>query len=173
MLKDLKLWNRIKIIHNDAFSTCRALPVINLPQHLQTIGTRAFSDCISLKEVKFYEELENINEGAFSNCSKLPELNLPESLKYIGFGAFHNTACTTITIPSNVTSIGICAFLQMKNLKKIILKSNKCNCTLIDDVLFTADKKTLLAVIAQETVLQIDGLINISFIATQRKIVVG
>lgn len=145
MLKDVKLSNRIKIIHNDAFSICRALPAINLPQHLQTIGTRAFSDCISLKEVKFYEELENINEGAFSNCSKLPELNLPESLKYIGFGAFHNTACTTITIPSNVTSIGICAFLQMKNLKKIILKSNKCNCTLIDDVLFTADKKTLLA----------------------------
>ena len=127
MLKEVKLSNRIKEIRNNAFKSCRTLPAINLPQHLQTIGTKAFSDCISLKEVKFYEELENINEGAFSNCSKLPELNLPESLKTIGFGAFHNTACTTITIPSNVTSIGVCAFLQMKNLKKIILKSDKCN----------------------------------------------
>ena len=145
MLKNVELSNKIKIIQDDAFSNCYTLPKINLPQHLQTLGKRAFSDCVNLEDVKFHEELESIDEGAFSNCSKLTELNLPTSLKTIGFGAFHNTSCSTITIPSNVTSIGACAFLQMKNLKKIILKSNKSNYTLIDDVLFTADKKTLLA----------------------------
>ena len=57
---------------------------------------------------------------------------MPEGITSIGASAFANNDLTTITIPSTVTSIGDCAFLQMrlapgsnKNLTKIINKTGR------------------------------------------------
>ena len=75
-------------IKNSAFSGCRGLTSVTIPNTITCIGKSAFSGCDCLKAVTIPNSVTSIGEKAFYGCSEL----------------------TSVTIPNSVISIGDCVF---------------------------------------------------------------
>lgn len=121
-----KITNGTRVICNDAFRQCERLEEITIPSSVNFIGS-----------------------GAFSGCSSLSNVTLPNSIIYIGNGAFSG-ALSNIIIPASVEIIDGNPF---DNKTKIVSKSKKYH--VIDDVLYTSDKKRIVSYCNQSRVFQI------------------
>ena len=93
-----------------AFASCYSLTSVTIPGSVTSIGNRTFSDCISLTSVDIPDGVTSIGNGAFLMCSDLTSVTIPDSVTSIGNHAFFFTGLTSITIPDGVTSIGNSAF---------------------------------------------------------------
>ena len=80
------------------------------------IGMNAFSQCKNLNRIYIPDRITHIGQGACSEGISLHKIVLPKSLQVIGGYAFCDAAIDTITIPAMVDSIGDCAFLNCHNL---------------------------------------------------------
>ncbi len=114
------------VLYNKEKTTLIATPgkieECNVPSTVKTIGNYAFSQCKNLKKVILPEGLENINNYSFDGCSLLPEINLPSTLKNIGYFAFATTNITgEVVISDSVESIGDGCFYCCRNISKIII----------------------------------------------------
>ena len=117
----------------------------SVPNGTLHIGDRAFSSGNEfLKSVSFPKSLLTIGDDAFHSCFNMKgALKLPAQLQSVGKSAF--SLCdhlSTLSIPETLTEIGEMAFMGCE-IKKITLAKNNPAFQLIDDVLFTADGKTL------------------------------
>ena len=70
-----------------AFSGCKKLKTVVLPEGFSKIGYSNFSYCPNLKTLKLPSTVKKIDHAAFS-CSGLTEIMLNEGLEYINDGAF-------------------------------------------------------------------------------------
>lgn len=88
----------------------------------------------------------SIESDAFKKCDNLTSVTIPNTVKYIGHSAFFDcNSLTSITIPSSVTSVTYMSFAKCGSLTSITVdKNNQYFCD-IDGVLFSKDKKTLVA----------------------------
>lgn len=103
-----------------AFSNCKTIEEVQIPDSVHTIGQCAFYQCLNLKSVTLPESLVSIGSHAFSDCYKVESLELPTGLKTIGSSAFSGMeALQAINIPDSVTEIGSWAFLFCKSLSSI------------------------------------------------------
>lgn len=123
-----------------AFSECRNLRNLTLPEDLKEIGANAFASCESLTEVELPDGLEVLGCGSFQGCTSLTTINIPTNvrcgdyagevaypgpfdgdmnltnvnfsprLKKIGNAMFKNSGITEAVIPDTVTEIGSSAF---------------------------------------------------------------
>ena len=85
-----------------------------------SIGDEAFSDCKSLTSVTIPNSVTSIGESAFSCCFGLTSVTIPDSVKSIGWGAFAGCIyLTSVTIGKGVTSIGERAFEYCRRLSSI------------------------------------------------------
>ncbi|TWH57574.1 Bacterial surface proteins containing Ig-like domains [Desulfitobacterium sp. LBE] len=75
-------------IAREAFSGCRDLTEIRLPDTLRTIGYAAFAGCQSLTGINLPEGLEQLGGQAFRACGSLREVNIPASLKDFNLNTF-------------------------------------------------------------------------------------
>lgn len=112
-------------IGSNAFKNTGLVEVF-IPKSVTDFGTRSsstnvytvstsvsvFSGCVNLTKVTFEagSTLEAIAASAFLDCEKLNEIVLPSNLELIGNSAFKNTALTTFTVPSTVTTVGSSVF---------------------------------------------------------------
>ena len=141
---------KVTAIGDDAFSMCKTLTAVNIPEGVTTIGYAAFYNC-SISKITLPNSLTTIGDYALNLCSHLTEITLPEGLTTIGFGALGGcTSLTEITIPASVTTIGEDAFgfslvvsVTCENLKAIYVDENNKNYKDIDGVLYTKDGKTI------------------------------
>lgn len=91
-----------------------------LPESVEYIGRGAFSGCRLLQAVSLPDNLKRIEAYTFYNCGMLVLNKLPETLEYIGQSAFYgckalgmtgqNTSDITFIIPDSVTEIADYAF---------------------------------------------------------------
>ena len=94
-----------------AFSGCRNLVNVTIPQNVARIGINAFYNCSSLESIDIPQTVEYIGEYAFSGCHMLNSINLPQNITKISPGMFYDcTALSSIDSPDDVTSIGNYAF---------------------------------------------------------------
>ena len=130
-------------IGNYAFSNCKALTEINLPDSLTSIGQYAFSNCTGLTEVVLPDNLTSMGIYAFEKCTGLTKVNIPAGLtsgtyafsecvnlkdveiesgiETIPRGLFSNSGIESITIPEGTRNIDNYAFENCKSLTEINL----------------------------------------------------
>lgn len=71
------------------------------------IGKNAFSKCRNIKKLEIPNTVKSIGNNAFSYCTALKSVTIPEGVTTIGAKAFREcTMLKKVTIPSTVTSIG-------------------------------------------------------------------
>ncbi len=88
----------IKHIGMYAFSKCRDLRQITIPECVVSIRDSAFNKCNTLESIILPSGLASIGVGAFSDCTKLSQINIEATINSIGIAAFH--ACVNLEMPS-------------------------------------------------------------------------
>ena len=75
-------------VGDSAFSECRGLTSITIPNSVTSIGNYAFDLCNSLTSIAIPDRLTNIGDWAFHGCDSLTNITFPDSVTSIGDGAF-------------------------------------------------------------------------------------
>ena len=87
-----------------------------------TIGDYAFSGCKELTAITIPDGVTSIGQAAFVACSAVTSVTIPSSVTELGANAFYSCgSLTSITIPDRVTSVGNNAFKNCNNLKTVFL----------------------------------------------------
>ena len=130
-------WNDVTEIGSYAFAYCVSLENITLSEKITTIGSYAFNSCSSLASVNI-SSIESWCNISFSDRYSNPlyyaqnlyvggelttNLVIPDSVTIINDYAFYRFKGLSITIPSNVTSIGNSAFESCTNLQSLTIGS--------------------------------------------------
>ncbi len=103
----------------------KSLTVLNIPSVIDgkpvtSIGGSAFSGCKGLTSVTIPDSVTSLGELAFSNCTGLTSVTIGNGVTSIGNQAFSGcSGLTSITIPDSVTSIGTDAFYKCEKLTSI------------------------------------------------------
>lgn len=115
----------ITYIGFQAFSYCKSLSSVQLPDTLTGIGQHAFKNCKSLTEVKLPEGLLQLKSNSFTGCISLPSVSLPSSVVYLGNSAFEGcNGFTRIDIPDKIVHIGDRVFADCHALEQITIPSS-------------------------------------------------
>lgn len=79
----------------------------NITYSVTSIGESAFSSCKDLTSITIPNSVTSIGDKAFSECYRLTSVDIPNSVTSIGKMAFYNCPrLASVTIPNSVTSIG-------------------------------------------------------------------
>lgn len=92
-------------IYPFAFSGCRRLTKIVLPESIRKIGEWNFKNCDHVKEIVLPRQIDFIGECAFSGCCELEKIELPENLKKISFNMFYSCNLKELKIPNSIVEI--------------------------------------------------------------------
>ena len=112
------------IIVSSAFSGCKGLKSIILPNSINSIGSSAFQGCISLRRIGLPDSLSIISWGLFDGCTALEEIVIPAGVVKIEEWAFNNcSSLQSISIPNGVSSLGGRVFYGCSSLKSITIPS--------------------------------------------------
>lgn len=112
----------VTAIGSNAFTFCRNLTELTIPDSVKKIGSAAFAHCESLPEIKLPDGITLIDSGVFYNCASLTEITIPAGVTEIGDNAFEGcSGLKSITIPDKVTSIGNGAFSSCGSLTEITI----------------------------------------------------
>ena len=115
----------VERIPTHAFSFCRCIEKIELPDTIQDIRSRAFFNCDNLRSIKLPNNIETIHSGTFRMCKSLPNITIPDGIKVIGVSAFADCDnLVSITIPNTVTNIDANAFKGCENLEEVVLPAS-------------------------------------------------
>ncbi len=102
-LNVVTIGNQVSEIRNYAFSGCRLLPEINLPDNITSLGEDAFSGCSSLKDVIIGCGIRSLPYSVFSDCSSLPSIFIPANIQSIENYAFRGcTSLADVTFEQNL-----------------------------------------------------------------------
>ena len=98
-------------IGEKAFYNCKALVDVDLPDSVVEIGPFAFRNCITISHLVLPAGLTQINQGVFENCQMMWKLSIPSGVTRIGEGAFYKClSLKQFTMPKSLTEIGDSAF---------------------------------------------------------------
>ncbi len=165
--------SRLTSIENAAFSGCRRLTNISIPNSVISIGSSAFSGCRRLTNISIPNSVISIGYSAFSECNIA--IQKENGVDYLGKWAIDfdgsvstvslrtdtigiasqtfafNTNLTNISIPDSVAYIGEQIFHFSHNLTNISVGENNAYYQSIDGNLYTKDGKTLIKYPAGKT----------------------
>ena len=124
MIKRAEIGNSVDI-GNHAFSSCRYLSSIAIPNGVTSIGNHAFNGCSALTSIAIPNGVTSIGDSAFVGCHALTSIAIPNGVTSIGSNTFQGcSALTSIAIPNGVTSIGTYAFYGCYALPSITIPSS-------------------------------------------------
>lgn len=108
--------HKITALADECFKENGNITKVNIGNNVTVIGTKAFYDCTALETVSV--NTETIPDDTFYGSAALKNVTLGSKVKSIGSSAFgHSESRTagngTLTIPSNVETIGANAFSYM------------------------------------------------------------
>ena len=104
----------IVAIGDDAFAGMVSINSVVIPSSVKTIGEGAFRGCVNLATVNIPFSVTTIGDFAFYGCTSLYGVDIADGdgTLTIGHSAFRNTDLYNITLPSSVTDIGECSFMD-------------------------------------------------------------
>lgn len=112
---------QLNFLGTEAFDRCKRLESVRFEKdsQLKRIDGGAFSECRYLHDLVLPDGLETIEKEAFYKCDNLQRIQLPETLKYIGNSAFYQCSMREIELPRGLERIGDSAFLKCKQLQYV------------------------------------------------------
>ena len=120
LLRAVIIPESVETIENSAFSWCRNLSEVTLPESLRHIGSSAFCSCSALKTVVIPDGVYDMDEWAFAQCDDLIRVKMPESLSHISDYLFANCGrLHDLILPEGITSIGKGAFQCCQSLESV------------------------------------------------------
>ena len=126
-LKTVVFPDTVEVINANAFSQCKALESIELPENaaLKEIQNNAFTNA-NIKSITIPNNVTKIGDSAFLGCSQLENITItPKSkLQSIGTNALCATKVKSLYIPKGVTSWGQYAFGGNAELTAVDLTAN-------------------------------------------------
>ncbi|OQB14991.1 MAG: hypothetical protein BWY15_00806 [Firmicutes bacterium ADurb.Bin193] len=102
-LKKVTITNTTNIPYG-AFSDCRLLTSISIPEGVTTIRQSAFDTCFGLTEFTVPDSVTQIEPAAFNGCKELKTITVPDSVT-IGINAFSRSTTGTLIISNNSGAI--------------------------------------------------------------------
>lgn len=123
-IKKVDLKSGVTHIGNHAFSICRELTTVSLPNTLKSIGVCAFDSCRKLESVNMPDSVESVGANAFNSCIALSRVTLSKNLKKIPANAFRACAMEYIILPEGLENIAEHAFLECTKLKEVVFPSS-------------------------------------------------
>ncbi len=128
------------------FENCVAVSSVTLPDGLAAIGEYAFNSCISLGDISLPSSVAEIGASAFRDCDSMTGFVMNDTISEIKpFTWFGCNTLKSLTIGSAVSVIGEGAFAGSPKLKNVTVKGGNGSFVCIDGLLYTADRKTLVA----------------------------
>ena len=147
----------VTAIGDGAFSYCKALTTVTIPDSVTAIGDSAFYSCYSLTTVTIPDSVEQIGMNPFASCSALKTIFVSPDHPYlaviddvlfrkadkalISYPAGKNSS--TYTIPRGIASIGDGAFYSCDSLTSVSISDSV---TAIGDSAFYSCKALTLTV---------------------------
>ncbi|MDE5985373.1 MAG: leucine-rich repeat domain-containing protein [Eubacterium sp.] len=116
--------NNTSTIAGGAFTNCKNITSVTIPQGITTINPYTFFGCKKLGRVTIPDSVTYIDKFAFTNCSSLGYITIPDSVTGIGMSAFDHTMLRRIDIPNSVKSIGYGAFYGSSNMQTVNLPNS-------------------------------------------------
>ena len=135
--------NEVGVSYDDLTKNHPHLERMEMADGMTEIPSSYFMDS-NLKYIKLPSTIQTIGQSAFLRTTKLRHLELPEGLKTISFASFLNTGLEEIKLPASVDSIEGRAFSGYNLERFSVAEGNQKYCD-VDGVLFSKDKKTLIA----------------------------
>ncbi len=159
---ELKYFTGLSSIGESDFYDCRKLSSIVIPENVETIEGSAFYNCY-LDKITIPKNIRKIDNSSIkgadeilveegnqtydsrNNCNAIIETEsntlvigcyrtvIPEGVKVIGDYSFYDCGFTAIALPESVTSIGVGAFMNCRNLSSITMPKGV---TVIDEQAF-------------------------------------
>lgn len=107
-------------IGSRAFSHCKKLTNITIPDSVIKIYSYAFQYCTAITNITIPDSVQLIDSYAFAYCDKLESVIIGNNVKEVGSFAFEKCyALTTVVVPKNTQKIGTARFNYCPNLKTI------------------------------------------------------
>ena len=119
---DLSACVDLKTLAKYAFSSCRNVETVILPDSLQRIEQYAFSSCEKLVDLNFPAGLTSINDNAFNYCKSLRVADFSKSVNLTSIGGYAFDYCSaleTVNVPESVNYIGSYAFRECRALTNL------------------------------------------------------
>ncbi len=120
-ISTLTVGNTATFISNVAFSNCKNLISVVLPQSVVQIFPGAFQYCSNLKSIHF-PGINYLGQNAFYECSALNSVNIPNTVKTIEGATFYNCIkLATISLGNSLVDIKSSAFSGCVSLTSVEL----------------------------------------------------
>ena len=117
--------SNITKIKSYAFSYCKYLTELTIPNGVEVMETRAISACNNLETIYVPDSVTDIQNNAFTSCVHLTSVRLPSALTLIKTGLLQQcTSLETINIPNTVTEFYDYAFDMCNSLTTINMPSS-------------------------------------------------
>lgn len=146
----------VTVILESAFSQCKKLQTISIPDTIKLVGTKALDTCSILERIdvyeanpgEVYEKIYSSDNGVLiredmgtTYLEVVPramtgEYTVPANVDKILTKAFYYTAITKITIPANVQSLPQYAFYSCKSLTEVNIAGGRATPIVIEDGAF-------------------------------------
>ena len=124
-VKTATIQSGVTYIGRFAFSDCKSLTSVMIPDSVTSIGDDAFLFCNALASVTIPDSVTSIGNGAFSQCESLTSVTIPNSVSVIGASAFYGcTSLADLRLGNSITDIGWRAFEGCKSLVAITLPNS-------------------------------------------------
>jgi hypothetical protein len=118
ILKRVAIGKSVTEIRSSAFSHCRSLESITIPNGVTTISG-GFNCCYSLKSVTIPSGA-TISSNLFQECCKLSSLSLPNGAIYSGSMLYECNSIERVVLPEG-SKLGYQAFCGCSSLKEVVI----------------------------------------------------
>ena len=130
--------NGVKTIEEEVFADCTGLTAVTIPSSVTSIGQVAFAGCWGLTEVTIPSSVTHLGLAPFFQCVGLKEIKVDagsRSFSSVGGVLFSYDKKTIVccppggkkgayTIPDNVTTIGVGAFMSCDGLTSVTIPNS-------------------------------------------------
>lgn len=130
----------------DASMAVKGSGTVIVPEGITDISPYCFENNNNIKKVILPNSIKHIGGMAFSDCTHLEDIDLC-NVETLGDALFYQCySLKEITLPKSVKEIDKYTFFTAKSLSEIYVDENNEHFSSVNGMLFSKDKKTLLAI---------------------------